>query len=65
MMYGVSTGTKKINLIHAKILNQETFNQGSNVLYYFQSHTVKPRPGQTALGKRLLCIPRYKHTFRT
>jgi len=64
MMYGVSAGTKKLNLICTKILNQETFNQGSNVLY-FHSHTVKPRPGQTVSGKGLLCIPCYKHTLRT
>jgi len=65
MMYGVSIRTKKLNLICIKILNQETFNQGSNVFYYFQSHAVKPRLEKTVLGKRLLCIQRYKHTLHT
>lgn len=65
MMYGVSTGTKKLNLICTNILNQENFNQGSNVLYYFHSHTVTPWPGQTVSGKGLMCIPCYKHTLRT
>jgi hypothetical protein len=63
--YGVSTGTKILNLKCTKILNQEIFNQGSNVLFYSQSHTVKLRLRQTVLGKGLLCIPHYKHTLCT
>lgn len=65
MTYGVSTGTKKLDLICTKVLNQEIFNEGSNVLYYFQSHTVKPKLGKTVLGKGLLYLLHYKHTLHT